>query len=157
MVFPSKYVDLHTIISRAVREPPLHAAPRRARGPSHPGAAVRLRRAAPAQVIFRVRFLSAALKRRQKRNARPLRECGTPSNGRSKYLWYRGEAPPLTIRGAGKARGPILPAGRFDSGAPHQRAETRSGPKSVNAAPSGKYAAWKLEHRLSTPARTTCP
>lgn len=56
--------------------------------------AVRLCQAVPAQVFFRVRFYRLRLKDDRKRNAGPLRECGAPPTGRTKYVEYRGAGRP---------------------------------------------------------------
>lgn len=56
--------------------------------------AVRFRLAAPALGVFCVRFYRQRLKDDRERNARPLRECGAPPTGRTKYVEYRGAGRP---------------------------------------------------------------
>ena len=56
--------------------------------------AVRFRLAAPALGVFRVRFYRQRLKNDRERNAGPLRECGAPPTGRTKYVEYRGAGRP---------------------------------------------------------------
>lgn len=78
-------------------------------------------------VTYRLR-----LKNDRKRNAGPLRECGAPPTGRTKYVELEGAGacPPQYMRHLGKgtvARASLC--GRFDSAMPHQRAESPSGHK----------------------------